>query len=49
MSETVRFLLRVPKGIWEDVRIWAAEDRRSLNQQVVIILQRAVEEWRKSR
>lgn len=49
MSETVRFLLRVPKGIWDDVIAWAKEDRRSINQQVVFILQRAVEDWRTRR
>lgn len=47
MSETVRFLLRAPKGLWDEIKRWADEDDRSLNQQVVHILRKAVDDRRK--
>lgn len=45
-GELVRVLLRVPDDLWEEIRRWAEEDDRSLNQQVVHLLRRAVAEWR---
>lgn len=47
MGEAVRFLLRVPKDVWDEIKKWADEDDRSLNQQVVHILKRAVDERRR--
>lgn len=47
MSETVRFLLRAPKDVWDEIKRWADEDDRSLNQQVVHLLRRAIAEWRR--
>lgn len=46
VSETVRFLLRAPRDIWDEIRKWAEEEDRSLNGQVVHILRRALAEWR---
>ena len=47
MSETVKFLLRAPKELWEEIKQWADEEDRSVNQQVVHILRKAVSERRK--
>lgn len=46
MGNTVKFLLRVPRDVWEEMRRWADEENRSLNKQVVHVLRRAVSEWR---
>ena len=47
VSETVKFLLRAPKELWEEIKQWADEEDRSVNQQVVHILRKAVSERRK--
>lgn len=46
MTEAVRFLLRVPHDLWEDVKQWAVEEDRSIDAQIAHVLRRAVREWR---
>ncbi len=49
MTETVRFLLRLPAEVHEAVKALAAADRRSLNGEIVYILEQYIAESRKDR
>jgi hypothetical protein len=40
------YLLRINEELWNELNQWAEEDFRSLNGQIELILQRAVEERR---
>ena len=44
-----KFLLRIPPDLWEEVNRWAKDDLRSVNGQIEFLLQRAVNERKKSR
>ncbi len=44
MSETVRLVLRLPAEVHEAVKALAAADRRSLNGEIVYILEQYVAE-----
>ncbi len=46
MTETVRFVLRLPAEVHEAVKALAAADRRSLNGEIVYILERYIAETR---
>jgi hypothetical protein len=41
------YLLRINEDLWEELNRWAEQEFRSLNGQIELILQRAVEERRK--
>jgi hypothetical protein len=41
------YLLRVNEALFDELSKWASEDFRSVNGQIELILQRAVEERRK--
>jgi hypothetical protein len=43
------FLLRINAELWEELNRWAAQEFRSVNGQIEYLLQRAVDERRKSR
>lgn len=43
------FLLRIDEGLWEELSEWAAQEFRSVNGQIELILQRAVDERKKRR
>jgi hypothetical protein len=43
------YLLRINEDLWNELNQWAEQDFRSLNGQIELILQRAVEERRKGR
>ncbi len=47
MTETVRFVLRLPAEVHEAVKALAAADRRSLNGEIVYILEQYIAETRK--
>lgn len=49
MSERKAFLLRISPALWEELNQWAAQEFRSVNGQIEFVLQRAVEERRKTR
>ncbi len=49
MAERKRFLLRISPALWDELNAWAAQEFRSVNGQIEFLLQRAVEEQRKSR
>ena len=49
MTETVRFVLRLPAEVHEAVKALAAADRRSLNGEIVYILEQYIAESRKDR
>jgi hypothetical protein len=38
------YLLRINEELWNELNQWAEQDFRSLNGQIELILQRAVEE-----
>lgn len=46
MTKLARVLVRMPVELWEEVKAWAAEDGRSMNQQIIYVLRRAMKEWR---
>lgn len=46
MSDVVKVLLRIPDELWRELKVWAAEEDRSLNGQIVHVLKRALNEWR---
>ena len=48
MPEIVRFVLRLPEEIHEAVKALAEVDRRSLNGEIVYILERYIAEARKA-
>ena len=41
------FLLRINQDLWDDLNAWANQDFRSVNGQIELILQRAVDERNK--
>ena len=47
MAETVRLMLRLPGEVHEAVRGFAEADLRSLNAEIVYILQRYIEDREK--
>jgi hypothetical protein len=47
VPDIVKFLIRVPSDVWGEIKAWATDEDRSMNQQVVHILKRALAEWRK--
>jgi hypothetical protein len=48
-GQWVRWTLRLPKPIWDEIREAARHDQRSLNGQVVTVLRRYVDNRRKAR
>lgn len=49
MSEVVRFLLRVPDAVRDDLVRWVAQEDRSIDQQLVHILRQGAQERHDSR
>ena len=47
-SERKAFLLRVPPELWKDLEKWAADDLRSINAQIEVVLRQAVEKRKSS-
>jgi hypothetical protein len=43
------YLLRINEDLWNELNKWSEQEFRSLNGQIELILQRAVEERRKGR
>jgi hypothetical protein len=43
------YLLRINEELWDNLNKWADQEFRSVNGQIELILQRAVEEWKKGR
>ena len=43
------YLLRIDEALWEELSRWAAQEFRSVNGQIELILQRAVNERKKRR
>jgi hypothetical protein len=43
------YLLRIDEDLWNEVNEWASQEFRSVNGQIEIILQRAVDERKKRR
>ncbi len=41
------FLLRINEELWEDLNHWANLEFRSVNGQIEMVLQRAVDKWKK--
>ena len=48
-AERKSYLLRINEELWNDLNEWAGQEFRSVNGQMELILQRAVEERKKSR
>ena len=46
-AERKSYLLRINEDLWNELNHWAEQEFRSLNGQIELILQRAVEERRK--
>ena len=47
-AQRKRFLLRISPQLWEELNRWAAQEFRSVNGQIEFLLQRAVDERRRS-
>jgi hypothetical protein len=43
------YLLRINEQLWNDLNEWASQEFRSVNGQIEIILQRAVDERKKKK
>ncbi len=43
------YLLRINQDLWNELNEWAAQEFRSVNGQIELILQRAADERRKKR
>ncbi len=43
------YLLRINEDLWNDLNEWSGQEFRSVNGQIELILQRAVDERRKRR
>ena len=43
------YLLRIDEAVWGELNEWAGQEFRSVNGQIELILQRAVDERRKRR
>ena len=41
------FLLRMNEDLWDDLAEWAAQEFRSVNGQIELVLRRAVNDWKK--
>ncbi len=48
MSEIVRFALRLPREVYEALQVLAAQNRRSINGEIVYILERYIAEARET-
>jgi hypothetical protein len=46
-GERKSYLLRINEELWENLNEWAAQDFRSVNGQIELILQNAVNERKK--
>ena len=43
------YLLRINEQLWNDLNEWASQEFRSVNGQIEIVLQRAVDERKKKK
>jgi hypothetical protein len=43
------YLLRIDEDLWNDLNEWAEQEFRSVNGQIELVLQRALEERKKKR
>jgi hypothetical protein len=43
------YLLRIDEGLWDDLNRWASQEFRSVNGQIELVLQLAVNDWKKRR
>jgi hypothetical protein len=43
------YLLRINQDLWDELSAWASQEFRSVNGQIELILQRAVDERKKTR
>ena len=43
------YLLRIDEDLWDELNEWASQEFRSVNGQIELILQRAVDERKKHR
>ena len=43
------YLLRIDEDLWDELNEWAGQEFRSVNGQIELILQRAVDERKKAR
>jgi hypothetical protein len=48
MAQRKKLLLRIPPELWEELHRWAAQELRSVNGQIEFVLQKAVNERKKS-
>lgn len=47
MGEVLRFVLRLPPDLHEELKAWASREERSLHAQILYVLRRALREWNK--
>ena len=47
-AQDKRFLVRLSPDLWIDLETWAKNDRRSINNLISLILERAVEDTRRA-
>lgn len=45
--DVLRFVLRLPPDLHEELKAWAEEEERSLHAQIIYVLRRALKEWRR--
>jgi hypothetical protein len=43
------YLLRIDEEVWDELNEWASQEFRSVNGQIELILQRAIDEHRRKR
>jgi hypothetical protein len=43
------YLLRIDQEVWDELNEWAGQEFRSVNGQIELILQRAIDEHRRRR
>ena len=48
-EERKSYLLRINADLWNELNDWAGQEFRSVNGQIELVLQRAVDERRKKR
>lgn len=46
MGDVIKFLLRIPPEVHEELKAWAEREERSLHAQILYVLRRALREWR---
>lgn len=46
MGEIIRFVLRLPPELHNELKTWADQEERSLHAQILFVLRRALREWR---